>query len=59
FLSGLGGAWNNTVRDGDRAQRGMPGFGRSLPQDTTDAILHYIIKRANDEKALQSEPRRP
>ncbi|MEQ1911734.1 MAG: PQQ-dependent dehydrogenase, methanol/ethanol family, partial [Vicinamibacterales bacterium] len=33
FLSGLGGAWNNTVRDGDRAQRGMPGFGRSLPQD--------------------------
>ncbi len=49
----LGGAWNATVRDGDRAQRGMPGFGRTIPQDATDAILHYIIKRANDEKAVQ------
>ncbi len=26
---------------------------RNLPQETTDAILHYVIKRANDEKALQ------
>ncbi|MGC4080540.1 MAG: c-type cytochrome [Vicinamibacterales bacterium] len=59
FVSGLGGAWNSTVRDGDRAQRGMPGFGRTLPPETTDAILHYIIKRANDEKALQSQTTRP
>ena len=57
FISGLGGAWNSTVRDGDRAQRGMPGFGRTLPPETTDAILHYVIKRANDEKALQSQGR--
>ena len=57
FISGLGGAWNSTVRDGDRAQRGMPGFGRTLPPETTEAILHYIIKRANDEKALQSQGR--
>ncbi len=54
----LGGAWNATVREGDRAQRGMPGFGRTLPAETTDAILHYIIKRANDEKALQSQGNR-
>jgi quinohemoprotein ethanol dehydrogenase len=45
--------WNPTVRDGDRATRGMPGFAATLSADTTDAILAYIIKRANDEKATQ------
>jgi mono/diheme cytochrome c family protein len=48
--------WNPTVRDGERATRGMPGFAASLSQETTDAILAYIIKRANDEKAAQQEP---
>jgi alcohol dehydrogenase (cytochrome c)/quinohemoprotein ethanol dehydrogenase len=45
--------WNPTVREGDRATRGMPGFGTTLSQETTDAILAYVIKRANDEKAVQ------
>jgi PQQ-dependent dehydrogenase (methanol/ethanol family) len=45
--------WNPTVRDGERAARGMPGFGAMLNEETTDAILAYIIKRANDEKAAQ------
>jgi mono/diheme cytochrome c family protein len=45
--------WNPTVREGDRATRGMPGFATSLTLETTDAILAYIIKRANDEKAAQ------
>lgn len=45
--------WNPVVRDGERAARGMPGFGQSLSQDTIDAILAYVIKRANDEKAEQ------
>jgi mono/diheme cytochrome c family protein len=45
--------WNPTVRGGDRAQRGMPAFEATLPVETTDAILAYIIKRANDEKAEQ------
>jgi PQQ-dependent dehydrogenase (methanol/ethanol family) len=45
--------WNPTVRDGDRSTRGMPGFAATLSQETTDAILAYIIKRANDEKATQ------
>jgi quinohemoprotein ethanol dehydrogenase len=45
--------WNPTVRDGDRATRGMQGFGEILTIETTDAILAYIIKRANDEKAAQ------
>jgi len=51
--------WNPTVRGGDRAQRGMPGFGELLPPETTDAILHYIIKRANDEKEAQRATARP
>jgi alcohol dehydrogenase (cytochrome c)/quinohemoprotein ethanol dehydrogenase len=45
--------WNLTVRDGDRAARGMPAFGTVLSKDTTDSILAYVIKRANDEKAVQ------
>jgi mono/diheme cytochrome c family protein len=45
--------WNPTVRDGDRATRGMPGFAETLSVETTDAILAYVIKRANDEKAAQ------
>ncbi|MFT3724725.1 MAG: PQQ-dependent dehydrogenase, methanol/ethanol family [Hyphomonadaceae bacterium] len=45
--------WNPVVRDGERAARGMPGFGQSLSQETIDAILAYVIKRANDEKAEQ------
>ncbi len=51
--------WNPTVRDGDRATRGMPGFGASLSVETTDAILAYVIKRANDEKAAQEAAARP
>ena len=31
----------------------MPAFGATLPVETTDSILAYIIKRANDEKAEQ------
>ena len=45
--------WNGAVREGDRAQRGMPGFKATLTDEQTDAILAYIIKRANDEKAAQ------
>ncbi len=51
--------WNPTVRDGDRSQRGMPAFGANLPLETTDAILQYIIKRANDEKEAQRAQVRP
>jgi quinohemoprotein ethanol dehydrogenase len=46
-------AWNGAVRDGDRAQRGMPSFAASLTAEQTDNILAYVIKRANDEKAAQ------
>jgi alcohol dehydrogenase (cytochrome c)/quinohemoprotein ethanol dehydrogenase len=45
--------WNPVVRNGELSTRGMPGFGPMLNEETTDAILAYIIKRANDEKAAQ------
>jgi alcohol dehydrogenase (cytochrome c)/quinohemoprotein ethanol dehydrogenase len=51
--------WNPTVRDGDRATRNMPGFAATLSVETTDAILAYVIKRANDEKAAQEAAARP
>jgi len=49
--------WNPVVRNGELATRGMPGFGPALNEETTDAILAYIIKRANDEKAAQEAGR--
>jgi glucose dehydrogenase/mono/diheme cytochrome c family protein len=52
-LLNMRGSWNGAVRDGDRAQRGMPGFKAALTEEQTDAILAYVIKRANDEKAAQ------
>jgi mono/diheme cytochrome c family protein len=45
--------WNGAVREGDRAQRNMPGFKATLTEEQTDAILAYVIKRANYEKAAQ------
>ena len=30
-----------------------PAWGEILSEETTDAILAYVIKRANDEKAEQ------
>jgi mono/diheme cytochrome c family protein len=45
--------WNGPVRNGERATRGMPGFATMLDDETTDAVLAYVIKRANDEKAAQ------
>ncbi len=53
------GGWNGAVREGDRAQRGMPGFKATLTEEQTDAILAYVIKRANDEKAAQEAAARP
>jgi quinohemoprotein ethanol dehydrogenase len=47
-------SWDGAVRDGDRAQRGMPGFSAMLTKEQTDAVFHYVIKRANDEKAAQA-----
>lgn len=45
--------FKHAVLDGDRAQRGMPGFKTILREGEADNILAYIVKRANDEKAAQ------
>ncbi len=45
--------WDPIVREGQISSRGMPSFGTKLSKDETDAILAYVIKRANDEKAAQ------
>jgi PQQ-dependent dehydrogenase (methanol/ethanol family) len=49
--------WNGAVLGGDRAQRGMPGFAAILRPGESEAILAYVIKRANDEKAAQEAAR--
>ncbi len=51
--------FKHAVLDGDRAQRGMPGFKSVLKDGDADAVLAYIIKRANDEKAAQEAAARP
>ncbi len=45
--------WDEAVLEGNRAQRGMPGFSATLSDEQSEAIRHYVIKRANDEKAAQ------
>jgi quinohemoprotein ethanol dehydrogenase len=45
--------FKHAVLDGDRAQRGMPGFKTTLRDGEAESILAYLIKRANDEKAAQ------
>ncbi len=46
-----GAQWGRIVIHGERAARGMPGFGKTLGAKDSDAILAYVIKRANDAKA--------
>jgi mono/diheme cytochrome c family protein len=45
--------FKRVVVDGERMSRGMPGFKAMLRDGEADAILAYVIKRANDEKATQ------
>ncbi len=47
------------VLDGERGAQGMPAFKASLKDGEADNILAYIIKRANDEKAVQEAASKP
>jgi mono/diheme cytochrome c family protein len=49
----------HTIVDGQRAAQGMPSFKDKLRPGEADAILAYIIKRANDEKAAQQAAASP
>ena len=46
--------FKHAVLDGNRSQRGMPGFKGVLREGEADSILAYLIKRANDAKAAQT-----
>ena len=47
-----GAAWSSVVREGALRSRGMVSFGSVLDSGQADAIRLYIIKRANEDKAL-------
>ena len=45
-------AWNTVVRDGVLKDNGMVGFADTLSPDRIEAIRQYVIRRANEDKAL-------
>jgi alcohol dehydrogenase (cytochrome c)/quinohemoprotein ethanol dehydrogenase len=47
-----GGAWASVVAAGARESRGMAGFAHVLDAGQVESIRHYVIKRANEDKAL-------
>src|SRR6516165_5530578 len=47
-----GAAWSSVVHDGALRTRGMVSFAPALSSAQVEAIRHYVIKRANEDKAL-------
>jgi alcohol dehydrogenase (cytochrome c)/quinohemoprotein ethanol dehydrogenase len=47
-----GAAWSSVVREGALRSRGMFSFAPVLSAGQVEAIRHYVIKRANEDKAL-------
>jgi quinohemoprotein ethanol dehydrogenase len=47
-------SWQNVVHDGALSDNGMVGFSKVLKPAQIDAIRHYVIKRANEDKALEA-----
>jgi PQQ-dependent dehydrogenase (methanol/ethanol family) len=45
-------AWSSVVHEGALRSRGMISFAPVLTTEQVDAIRHYVIKRANEDKAL-------
>ncbi len=44
--------WATIVLDGALKDRGMVGFANVLDADGAEAVRHYVIKRAHEDKAL-------
>jgi len=40
------------VHDGALRDQGMVGFAKVLSPEQIESIRHYVIKRANEDKAL-------
>src|SRR5213082_1268517 len=47
-----GKAWASVVHDGALRDQGMVGFAKVLSPEQIESIRHYVIKRANEDKAL-------
>lgn len=47
--------WQTVVHDGALSANGMVSFGQVLKPAEIDAIRHYVIKRANEDKALEAK----
>ena len=46
-------AWLSVVHDGMLKDNGMASFAESLSKEEMDAIREYVIKRANEDKAME------
>ena len=51
-LGRCGPAWAGVVHDGVLRDQGMVGFANVLNLQQIEAIRHYVIKRAREDKAL-------
>ena len=51
-------AWNAVVEGGLLKDNGMASFKGSLSKDEIEAIRAYVIKRANEDKAIEGAPKR-
>jgi len=47
-----GKAWASVVHDGALRDQGMVGFAKVLSPEQIESIRQYVIKRANEDKAL-------
>ena len=45
-------AWASVVHEGARRDQGMVSFASVLNLEQIEAIRHYVIQRANEDKAL-------
>ncbi len=46
-------SWNVIVKDGALEDSGMVGWSNVMSDEEISAIRHYVIKRANEDKALE------
>jgi quinohemoprotein ethanol dehydrogenase len=42
------------VHDGALVDNGMIGWGKYMTKEQIESIRHYVIKRANEDKALET-----
>jgi PQQ-dependent dehydrogenase (methanol/ethanol family) len=54
-MLGSAAAWRSTVHDGDRAARGMVGFGAEIDEDDVEALRAFVIHQAHGTMTEMSE----